>query len=70
MLSAIPGFWPAVIALGVLAAALLLPGLSILAGLVLVQFAAYRVGRYMTALRVAVPHGDERHFQAQVIKRD
>ena len=52
MLSAVPGFWPAVIVLSTALLALLLPGLAVLAGLIALQLPAYLAWKRVTWRRV------------------
>jgi hypothetical protein len=77
VLSAVPGFWPAIVTLVVGFALFLLPALGILVMLMLAQ-----AGVYVTWHRAAVrrapsrnpagqnpPRNDEAYFRAQVIQR-
>jgi hypothetical protein len=68
MLSAIPGFWPAVIMFAALTAVFLLPAAGILAGLVLVQLAVYWASNRLRTLAV-VSAPDDPCYQVQTIDR-
>jgi hypothetical protein len=69
LLSAIPGFWPAVILFALGLAAFLLPGISILAGLVLAQCLMYAVWKRALKLKSGWLASDDPCFQVQVIER-
>ena len=73
VLSAIPGFWPAALALGIALALFMLPGLGILLMLMLAQAGVYvacqRAAVRRTPLRTPGVQNEDAHFRAQVIQR-
>jgi len=67
MLSAIPGFWPAVITFAFALAAFLIPSVGILAGLMVMQVAVYAAFKRLGAFGIA--GHDDPCYQAQIIDR-
>jgi len=73
VLSAIPGFWPAALALGIALALFMLPGLGILLMLMLAQASVYAAWQRAAVRRApsrnSAGQNEDAHFCAQIIQR-